>query len=376
MVNTSDRTQTLRRAALLTWTLVGIVGLLWAGLIVLDTIRLAVVPLVLALFPAALLSPLADRLKRRLPDAAAAAIVLVGFVTLLGGTLWLLGWLIAEEVPAMVDALEEAYTDVGTFLSNRFDITIPDLDEALERIEERAGESDVGEAGRTFAFTTLEVLSSFLLILVSMFFYLKDRGRMFRFLVELAPVPARGHVAEVGHRVWETLGGYFRGQLVVAAVDAVFIGLGLLVLGVPLALPLAVLVFFGGLFPIVGAFTAGALAVLVALADGGLPAALAVLVLNIAVQQLEGNLLQPVVVGRVTRLHPLVVLTSLTVGAVTLGVLGAFLAVPITASIARAAGYVLEQRRGTTPDEREREDEGAGAGAGAGDERGAVEPAV
>ena len=122
-----------------------------------------------------------------------------------------------------------------------------------------------------------------------------------------------------------------------------FIGLGLLLLGVPLALRLAVLVFFGGLFPIVGAFTAGAVAVLVALADGGIGLALAVLALNVVVQQLEGNLLEPLIVGRATQLHPLVILGSLTAGAVTSGILGAFLAVPIAASVVRAVTYVLER---------------------------------
>lgn len=341
--------QRLLSAALLTWTLVGVVALLWVGLVALDTVRLVAVPLVLALFPAALLSPLSDRLRRRVPPAAAAGIVLVGFVGVLAGVLALLGWLIADEVPAVVDALEEAYVDVEAFLSDRFDVTIPAVDDALERAEEWARGSELGEAGRTLAFTTLEVLSGFLLALVALFFYLKDRGRIFRFFVELAPSTWRDDVSVVGHRMWDTLGGYFRGQLVVAAVDAFFIGLGLVLLGVPLALPLALLVFFGGLFPIVGAFTAGALAVLVALADSGLGTALAVLALNVVVQQVEGNLLEPLVVGRATKLHPLAVLASLAAGGVTLGILGAFLAVPVTACLVRAIGHVLERRRGVLP---------------------------
>jgi predicted PurR-regulated permease PerM len=108
-------------------------------------------------------------------------------------------------------------------------------------------------------------------------------------------------------------------------------------------------VFFGGLFPIVGAFTAGALAVLVALTDGGLPTAIAVLVINVVVQQVEGNLLEPLVVGRSTQIHPLAVIAALTAGGLTLGILGAFLAVPITACLVRVGSYALEQRRGETP---------------------------
>jgi predicted PurR-regulated permease PerM len=349
VTSTSLRRQQQVRIALLIWSIIGGLILLWASLRVLDLIRLAVVPLVLALFPAALLSPLSDRLQRRMPPAAAAGLVLIGFIVALFGTLWLIGWLLVDEAPAVVDAVEDAYEDVVTFAEDRFDVTIPALDEALDRAQEWATGAELGDAGRTVATTTLELLSGFLLLLVALFFYLKDKGKIFRFLVELSPPPAREHVAEVGHRVWATLGGYFQGQLVVAAVDAFFIGLGLVLLGVPLALPLAVLVFFGGLFPIVGAFTAGALAVLVALADAGLGTALAVLVLNVVVQQVEGNLLEPLIVGRVTRLHPLVILAALTAGGVTLGILGAFLAVPVTACVVRAVGYVIEMRRGETP---------------------------
>lgn len=119
----------------------------------------------------------------------------------------------------------------------------------------------------------------------------------------------------------------------------------------PLALPLTLLVFIGGLFPIVGAFTAGAVAVLIALADGGIGLALAVLVLNIVVQQVEGNVLEPLVVGRATQLHPLAIIVALTAGAVTLGILGAFLAVPIAASVARAVGYLREDVHDPVADE-------------------------
>jgi predicted PurR-regulated permease PerM len=127
-------------------------------------------------------------------------------------------------------------------------------------------------------------------------------------------------------------------------VDAVFIGLGIWLLGVPLVIPLAVLVFLGGLFPIVGAFLSGLLAVLVALADGGLGTGLATLAVVIVVQQLEGNVLEPIILSRVIQLHPLMILVSIGTGAILLGVLGAFLAVPIAASIARVVEHAREQQ--------------------------------
>lgn len=344
-----DRRQRVVLAFLGTWTAIGAVLLVWVGLHLLDMFRLAIIPLVLALFPAALLSPLSERLKRWMPPAAAAGVAVVGFLAFVGGTLWVLGNMLVDEVPEVVDAVEAAYEDVARWAEREFDVDLPAIDEALDDAEEWVRGQELGEAGRSLALTTLEVLSSILLLLIGLFFFLKDGARIFRFLVELSPSRIQEDLTEIGYRAWETLGGYFRGQLVVAAVDAFFIGIGLVLLGVPLALPLAIIVFLFGLFPIVGAFTAGALAVLVALADQGLPTALAVLALNVLVQQAEGNLLEPVIVGRATQLHPLLVIVALTAGAITLGVLGAFLAVPITACLVRAGGYLVERHRGETP---------------------------
>jgi putative heme transporter len=182
------------------------------------------------------------------------------------------------------------------------------------------------------------------LMLVTLFFFLKDGQRLTDGVISTAPPRHRRRLTEVAQRAWDTVGSYFRGQLLVALVDAVFIGIGLLILGVPLALPLAVLIFFGGLFPIVGAVTTGALAVLVALADAGPVTALIVLGLVLLVQQLESNVLEPLILGHVISLHPLVILLAITTGAVTLGILGAFLAVPVTATIARIIDYVREDQ--------------------------------
>ena len=133
-------------------------------------------------------------------------------------------------------------------------------------------------------------------------------------------------------------------MLLVAAVDAVFIGAGLLLLGVPLALPLAALVFLGALFPVVGAVLATLLAALVALADGGFGLALAVLALAVAVEQLEGNVIYPLLMSRAVRLPPFLVLVAVAIGATALGVLGAFLVVPVAACLARTGAYLRERR--------------------------------
>ena len=334
----------LARAGVFAWSTIGLFILLLGVLRILDMVMLVIVPLVLALLPAALLSPLSERGKARgLPPALVAAVLVLVFLFGFIGLLALLGWLIASELGDIVVTLEEAYADIASWLNQQFGLTIPEISDLLETIETWAVELDLADQAMLVAGTTIEILSGILLGLVALFFYLKDGDRLAQFALDLTPARLRDDVAEIGRRLWATIGGYFRGQILVAAVDAVFIGLGLLLLGVPLALPLSILVFIGGLFPIVGAFTAGAVAVLIALAEGGIGLALAVLVLNVVVQQTEGNLLEPFIVGRATQLHPLAVLAGLTAGAVTMGILGAFLAVPLLACIVRIAGYVFEK---------------------------------
>ncbi len=329
------------RWGVVAWAMLGLLAGLVLLLLLVAELRLVVVPLVIALFPAALLAPISERLRGRIPDAVASLVVVLGFLVGLVAVLGVLGWLIAGELTEVVDTFESSYDDVREWAEDNVGAELPPLDDALDRVREWAeGENGVGERAGTAAAAGFEVVSSTLFGLVVLFFYLKDGDRLGAWLRDLFPRQARPHVDEIGRRVWFTLGAYFRGQLVVAAVDAVFIGIGLFLLGVPLALPLAILVFIGGLFPIVGAFTAGAIAVLIALADGGVGLALAVLALNVAVQQIEGNVLEPLIVGRATQLHPLAVIVALTTGAVTLGILGAFLAVPVAASIARAVGYL------------------------------------
>jgi putative heme transporter len=330
----------LVRMGIYAWSLVGIVVVVVMAAILVDALRLVLVPFAIALFPAALLSPIARWLRNRgWSSALTAALLVVGFVVGLVAVFGVLGWLVSGELDDVVATVRTAYDDIAEYLRSRLGVEAPEFDEIGEAARQWANGIDV----RSTTVTLLEVISGVLLTVVALFFYLKDGERIGRFATQLTPRQYRGDATEIARRVWRTLGGYFQGQIVVAAVDAFFIGLGLVVLGVPLALPLAVLVFFGGLFPIVGAFVAGAVAVLVALAEGGIGLALAVLVLNIVVQQLEGNVLEPFIVGRAVRLHPLAILGALTIGGVTYGIVGAFLAVPITASLVRVASYLLEQ---------------------------------
>jgi predicted PurR-regulated permease PerM len=181
------------------------------------------------------------------------------------------------------------------------------------------------------------------LVLILTFLFVKDGPRFLPWVHSVAGPSAGGHLAEVLRRIWVTVGSFIRQQAVVSLADAVFIGVGLLVVGVPLALPLAVLTFLGGFIPIIGAFVAGAVAVLVALVNNGLAAGVTVLVIVVVVQQIEGNVLQPLLQSRGLGLHAAVVLLAITAGSTLYGIAGAFLAVPVTAALAVVLRYLGEQ---------------------------------
>lgn len=336
------------RAGQYAWALVGIVLGLALATFALGALRLVVVPLVLALFPAALLEPVMRLLRRvRVPSALAAIVVILGGLGLLYGLGLLLAPQVRDEVPRLFASVQAGIGQLQQFVDEGpFGIEPGVVQERFETFQREVVESEVLRTGLVGAAGALaEIVAIAVFTLVVLFFYLKDGARIARWLRDLFPRSARADVEAVGRLGWTTVGSYFRGQLLVALVDGVLIGVGLAILGVPLALPLGVLVFFGGLFPIVGAIVTGAVAVLVALADGGIVVALIALGIVLAVQQLESNVLAPLVLGKATELHPLGVLTSLTAGGILLGVLGAFLAVPIAASLTRAVGH-LRARHG------------------------------
>lgn len=189
-----------------------------------------------------------------------------------------------------------------------------------------------------------EVVGAMLLVLVLLFFALKDGHGMWTWLLRRVPERSRTLTAHAGDAAWGTLTGYARGTLIVALVDAVGIGTALVVLDVPLALSLTLLTFFGAFIPIIGATVAGSLAVLVALATRGPGTALLVAASVIAVQQIEGNLLHPVVMKRQVKLHPAVILVAITAGTLLGGIAGAFVAVPLTAVTYRVLTVMQRQR--------------------------------
>lgn len=336
------------RLGVLSWSAVGIVLVLIGLFLTIREVAVVIVPVVLALFPAAVLYPIAERLRRMgVPSGLAALIVLLGTVGLVVGIVNLLAPQVAAQLGDLGDALADGYDQVDSFLAGGpFGLDPIRLDELIERGQEMLttpgseGEGGLGTQALEIAVLVFEGFTGTILLLFVLFFFLKDGPRMARWGRDIFPARLRPDVEVVGGIVWTSVGGYIRGQLIVALIDAVGIGIGLAIVGVPLALPLAVLVFFGGLFPIVGATISGAVAALVALATVGPTKALIVIAIVIGVQQTESHILLPLILGRTVQLHPLAVILALAIGGILLGILGAFLSVPIAAAVARAFGYL------------------------------------
>ena len=184
------------------------------------------------------------------------------------------------------------------------------------------------------------VLGGLILVAFLVFFLLKDGAAMWSWLLERVPDQRRDQIDGAGRSAWSTLASYVRGAVVVALIDAVGIGAGLLILGVPLWLSLTLLTFVGAFIPLLGATLSGAVAVLVTLVTNGTTDAIIILVVVLVVQQVEGNLLQPLIMGRVLHLHPAAILVAVTAGGLLLGVAGALLAVPLMAVTYRVLEYL------------------------------------
>jgi predicted PurR-regulated permease PerM len=206
--------------------------------------------------------------------------------------------------------------------------------------------SDVAGTVLTGGKYLAEFLAGAVLTLFITFFLLKDGARIWAFLIKGMRPVAKSRTAHAGHEAWRALVYYMRGATTVAAIHAVLLGLALWLLGVPLLVPLVVLVFLAAFVPLIGIFLAGGLAVLVALATKGWVAAVILLGVLIVENQIEDHLLQPLVVGRFIRLHPLAIILALAVGGIIAGIPGAIIAVPFAAVIT----YAWPALRGDPPD--------------------------
>lgn len=327
------------------WILV-FVGAVLVGLVVRE-IWPILLPVVFALIVTTVLEPPARALESRLrmPPALAAVTVLVGSFAALIGLGFALAPAVAGQAGDIVSDASAGLQQLQDWVQSTDFITRDQIDAAIEGIQDRLSSSgdQIASGVLTGVGAVTNAVVTFVVTLVLIFFFLKDGRRFLPWTARLAGPRAGDHLVAVLGRSWSTLGGYIRTQALVSLIDAVFIGIGLLIVGVPLAVPLAILTFIGGFIPIVGAFVAGTLAVLVALVSDGLTGALIVLGIVLAVQQLEGNVLSPWLQSKSMQLHPVVVLLSVTLGGTLFGIVGAFLAVPVAAVAAVVLRYLDEQ---------------------------------
>ena len=305
---------------------------------------LVVLPLIIAVLLTTLLAPGARRLEARgvRPAPAALAMTLLAVLVFFG--LW------ALIIPGVLSQSEDLFTNLQEGAGRAVGVLEPlgvgqrDVDRAIDEGLKSVQGSAVANEVLTGAVLLTQWAAAVILILVLTFFFLKDGDRIWDWVVELFHEDRQPVLREVGVRSWGALSAYVQGVFLVATIDAVLIGAALLIVGVPVALPLIVLTFVAAFFPVVGAFVAGAAAVLVALVANGLGAALVILAVIVAVQQLEGNVFYPIVVGRKLQLHPVGILLALTAGGVLAGIVGAFLAVPLVAVGGTILSYMRERR--------------------------------
>jgi predicted PurR-regulated permease PerM len=334
----------VRIAASWAWRL-GLILLVSAALIwLLSKVSFLIIPVMVAALLAGLLSPITRWLKARsLPNGAAVAITVLGFLGLIGGSLALVG---RQLVAGFGELWSEALTGIQQIQDWLADgplhLTAAQIDEYLQEATAalQNNSSSILSGALSFGSTAGHFAAGLVLALFVLIFFLLEGERIWGFLVRLLPRKARAAANGAGRRGWTSMVSYARIQMFVAFVDAVGIGVGAAVIGVPLALPLGVLVFIGSFIPIVGALVTGAVAVLLALVANGWVNALVMLGIVLLVQQLESHILQPLVMGKAVALHPVAVILSVAAGSYLAGIPGALFSVPILAVANSAIRYI------------------------------------
>ncbi|CAM5421817.1 AI-2E family transporter [Streptomyces abikoensis] len=339
----------VRVAAEAGWRLLVLAGTLWVLMRVISAVRLVVLSFVVGLLITALLQPTVAWLKRRgVPRGLATAMTFISGFVVMGLVGWFVTWQVTDNLDDLSGQVQQGIKDLKHWLlTSRFHVTEKQINNIADNLSTAIGANtkDITSAGIEGVQVILEVLTGILLAMFSTLFLLYDGPRIWSWLLKLFPAAAREGVAGAGPRAWATLTAYVRGTVIVALIDAIFIGIGLFFLNVPLAVPLAVFIFLFAFVPLVGAVVSGALAVVVALVTKDVFTALMVLVVVLAVQQIEGHVLQPFILGRAVRVHPLAVVLSVVAGSLVAGIGGAVVAVPLVAVTNTVVGYLRAYTR-------------------------------
>ncbi|MDK8845681.1 AI-2E family transporter [Corynebacterium sp. MSK297] len=328
------------------WRMIISIAALALALVIVYFAWRAILPAILAVLVTSLLAPLAKLLRFiKFPPALAALTTLLGTIGAVVGIFAAMGPTIRSQGSELVNQAERGAHELMSMTDRLpFEVDVSKVSEFSDSIVKflRNQSGTIASSLVSGVSVASTLVITIVIMFVLTFFFLKDGSKFLPWLRQYTGHDIGWHATELLTRVWNTLAGFLRTQAVVSFVDAVFIGLGLWILNVPLAFVLATITFFAGFIPIIGAITAGTLAVIIALVSNGLTNALLVLGLIILVQQLESNILQPVLQSRSMGLHAAIVLLSITLGSALAGIIGAFLAVPIAATVAVIMRYHSE----------------------------------
>jgi len=334
----------LRNAAAWSWRLLLVAAVAYVAFKIADALRLVVIPLIAALLLCALLQPLSAVLRRAgLPPLAATWCTVLAALAVLVGVATLIANRVRADYPRLASEFRSTVREVQSYLRGPpFRIKGIRLDQLSGKLLDYLAKHKSLVAGTvvTGGKYFLEVLTGLILTFFITFFLLKDGRKIWTWMVSGLRPWARRRALLAGDAAWHALVSYVRGTTIVAAIHALIIGLALWLIGVPLVVPLIILVFLAAYIPLVGILVVGALAIVITLATKGLAAALILLAVFLAENQVESHLLQPLVVGRVVRLHPLAIITVLAVGGIVAGIPGAIVAVPVAAVVSYAWPYL------------------------------------
>ncbi|WAC91294.1 AI-2E family transporter [Mycobacterium sp. Aquia_213] len=347
LANSDDASVTplVRNTAAWAWRLLAIFAAALAFFWVVAKLEIIVVPVLLALMVSALLVPVVDWLDRHgLPRGGAVALVLLGGFALLGG---ILTFVITQFIVGLPDLTEQVTRSIDTTRRWLIEGPVHLRSEQITNAGNAAiqalhnNQSKLTSGALSTAATLTELLTAAVLVLFTLIFFLYGGRNIFGYVAKIVPVGVRDRVMEAGRAGYGSLIAYVRATFLVAFTDAAGVGAGLAIMGVPLALPLASLVFLGAFIPLIGALISGLVAVVVALLTKGIVYALLTLGLLVVINQIESHLLQPLVMGRAVSIHPLGVVLAISTGGVLAGIVGALLAVPTVAFLNNAIQVLL-----------------------------------
>jgi predicted PurR-regulated permease PerM len=340
----------VRLAAAWSWRIL-LIGAAAAFLLwLLVNLSVVVIPVLIALLLAALVRPLVEVLVRsRIARALATLVVVVGTLLAIAALLYFVGRQVAAGFGDLADQVNQSIARLQDWLA-KVGISQSRLQNAVDQLRQEftGGSTSLSRGLLSVTTTAGHVLAGFLIVLFTTYFFLYDGRRIWLWVVGLLPRGARQHTDGMGGAAWVSLTAYTRATVAVALVDAVGIGLVALVLGLPLVVPITALVFLASFVPIVGATVSGLVAVAVALVAKGPLAAILMLAGILAVQQLEAHVLQPFLMGRFVRLHPLAIVLVIAIGSFIAGIVGALFAVPAAAAANAVRGYVRAERAAAT----------------------------